>query len=924
MPRLSKDNLRGRGIELLENLFNRHGITYRVEAGSLIFALRPEDKNPSCKAEKHRDGGWKDFGTEETGDAYSLIAKLHNLNPKTDFQRILELAYNFLGIPIPQDSNGSNGHSANGNGSGKKPLKEMGPEPTQDEFLAQYGLEKSDFVKANARVQDRVYFSDIGKEVRAIIYDILLPDGRTTYKAKSFGRTTGGSRLSTAIKSGIGFHKGFFGDPARAAGKHLVIAGGEEKRMAAEKAGFIAVCGANGEKKLQAETLEWLLKIAPSEITIAFDADAPGYKATSELARQLKGAEYKGIVRVISWPAGTPEKHDINDILKADGIIGVKAHINGAIVFNEEEALSQELVCTDIANAIRFADKFHEELTFNRDVEHWLTYNSRHWTRDVGSAKAMRYATKVPEIILKEAGKDPARMDMLGKWAVKTAMLPRLKALLEIARTDEKIGCGSDDFDKNHLDFNVRNGTIDLRTGELRPHSKDDRITKIGNALYDPNADCPLWKSFLSQIFGGNQDLIAFLQRAVGYAMTGLTNEQCLFFLYGTGSNGKTTFLETIAWLFGDYAQAGRPESFLLDEHGGSTGSEARPDLVALVGARFVLLTEVAKGRRLDEATVKALTGQDTRLIRDLYKPAFEWKPTLKLFMAANHKPEIHGADEGIWRRIHMIPFTVTFTDQQKDERLPEKLREEGPGILNWALAGAKAWFLQKLDPPKLVKAATNQYREESDILSGFLRERCIVGNTFQETAASLYAAYEEWCKTVGEQAVKQKTFGSNLKEKGFQNGRLNTGARGWFGIRLRKDGEGPQREQPRTAPAQENHDLFGRSSTGEPMNDGEPFPKQTSESGVTDTWDAWDASPQETRENGVLDGLADLDGSPVKSHTCARNNKELPEYASKSVNASNPSYSTPSTSPGYTTDPDLDAEDLAYLDEERRAIMDD
>jgi putative DNA primase/helicase len=886
---LSKQLFFGRGVELLEAVCERNAIAYRTDGTHLIFALRPEDKNPSCKAELSRDGGWKDFGTDETGDAFTLIAKLHNLDARRDFTRILELAAGFLGIPIPKGGNVAGSGTKKSSKCDKEfQIVTLDPEPTLDQLVAQYGLQKVDFKEAGIGIEN-AFFREAGANLRALIYPITLPDGRVTFKAKSLQRTQGkGSRLVTATP-GVSFNKGLFGDPARAAGKTLVVVGGEEKRLAVEKAGYIAVSGANGEKKLAVETLEWIVRCAPKEIVIAFDADDAGFKGTRALSAQITGAkDYKGGLRIVTWPPGTPDKYDINDVLKAAGYEGLRHLIDTAPAYVEAE-FPDDLLCTDIGNGLRFVERHGEDVAYDAARGVWLYYNGKRWAEDIGAAYVQRLMQKIPQAILKEAGEKGGRnLEVLTKWAVKSAMAPRLKAGLDQAKVDVSIVALPSEFDTDHNLLNIQNGTVDLQTGELRPHRQSDKITKIGNVYHDPNAECPTWKAFLHRILGGNEDLIAFLQRAVGYAMTGQTSEQCFFLLYGTGSNGKTTFVETLCYILGTYAKSADPQTFLADERGGATGGQARPDLVALVGKRFVIATEVDKDKRFAEAIVKALTGQDTRLIRDLYGTAFDWIPTMKLFMAVNHKPTIKGADEGIWRRIHMIPFTVTIPDEEKDQKLPAKLREEAPGILNWAIAGARAWFHSSLKPPAAVREATKEYREESDLLSGYLGECCIIGRNCQESTANLYAAYEKWCEAAGETYMKVRTFGKNLRERGFKDWKSGS-VRGWAGLRLRQDGEQAQQDQPRVVQPEKSPDLFETTQQ-------------------TPNWDAKDMR----------------DTEKVKSPSRAQEIKNLPNSESHvsdvSQNDEPPPFDyTTQTDPGFTEDPDAQYERL-----EREAMQDD
>lgn len=273
--------------------------------------------------------------------------------------------------------------------------------------------------------------------------------------------------------------------------------------------------------------------------------------------------------------------------------------------------------------------------------------------------------------------------------------------------------------------------------------------------------------------------MIRYLQKAVGYSLTGDTGEQVLFFLYGTGANGKSVFLNVLQELMGDYAQQA-PASLLMAK------SEGIPnDVARLKGARFVATIETEEGKRLAENLVKQLTGGDTVSARFLRQEYFEFKPECKLWMASNHKPIIRGSDYGIWRRIHLIPFTVTIPPENRDRRLPDKLRAELPGILRWAVDGLRIWLEEGLTPPLKVQAATEEYREDMDSIGTFLSECCVTEPTAKVPVRTLYETYVRWCQENGETPMKQRMLGKRLKERGFQQEKSTGGRMAWYGLRL-------------------------------------------------------------------------------------------------------------------------------------------
>jgi putative DNA primase/helicase len=283
---------------------------------------------------------------------------------------------------------------------------------------------------------------------------------------------------------------------------------------------------------------------------------------------------------------------------------------------------------------------------------------------------------------------------------------------------------------------------------------------------------------------GGDEDKIGFLKRVLGYGMTGLISEQCLFVLYGSGANGKSTILEIIRELLAGYAMHTTTASLL-----GSSGSPIRNDLARLNGARFVSAVEIGMGKKLDEALVKQLTGGDQVTARFLYNEYFEYKPEFKLFIAANHKPEIQGVDHGIWRRIHLIPFDVTIPTEEIDRELPNKLRAELPGILAWAVQGCREWQEQGLNVPASISNATAAYRAEMDIIAEFLNDRCTIAANEKTPLGTLYADYTEWAGNACQDAVGKKIFGNLMRQKGYKQSKSG-GVRYWTGIRLNPEPE--------------------------------------------------------------------------------------------------------------------------------------
>ena len=332
----------------------------------------------------------------------------------------------------------------------------------------------------------------------------------------------------------------------------------------------------------------------------------------------------------------------------------------------------------------------------------------------------------------------------------------------------------------------MNNGTLDLRTGTLRPHDRADLITKCTGVDYQAWA-CPRWTAFLERVIP-DEAVRGYVRRAVGYALTGSTRESCVFFLYGGGKNGKSVFTGILEHLLADYWTKTRAETIMQKRDQGIPN-----DIAALRGLRLCTVSEVNEGQRLNEALIKDLTGGDTLSARLLYGEFFNFKPQFKLWLYGNHKPKVRGTDEGIWRRMRLIPFTVTITEEEKDAELPAKLRAELPGILDWAVQGCTEWQQIGLQEPQQVREATEEYRQEMDNVARFLSDRCTDtpddrGNC-EAPAHPLYRSYDTWCKAANEHACAERTFSEVLTKKGFAKKRTNRGMQ-YSGIRLLNDEE--------------------------------------------------------------------------------------------------------------------------------------
>ena len=436
---------------------------------------------------------------------------------------------------------------------------------------------------------------------------------------------------------------------------------------------------------------------------------------------------------------------------------------------------------TDTTNAYRMLTEHGKDIRYNQLWKKWIVWNGKQWELDDGYLihdKGLKIVRGIYNELLKTA--DWKERIEIEKYAMQSEAVRRRKALIEAASWIPELNIKTDQLDINDWLLNVGNGTVDLQKGVFREHRQEDYITKIANVNFDANADCPVWKKFIMEIMNYNNELIKYIQTAVGWAVTGDTSEQSMFILYGTGANGKSTFLNTIMNLLGDYSVATPTETFMK-----RNGEQIGNDIARLRGTRFVTTTEAEQGRRLSEPLIKQITGNDRMTARFLYGEFFNFVPTFKIFMASNHKPVIKGTDYGIWRRIKLIPFTTRIPEDKQDKHLEKKLMLESSGILNWIIEGAVRWCNEGLNTPSIITAATDEYRGEMDVIGNFIKEQCIIKPEGSIKAREFFKCYQDWCVEHNEHAVSERFLGLRLKELGLTQKR-NADGRYWIGVQIR------------------------------------------------------------------------------------------------------------------------------------------
>ena len=450
---------------------------------------------------------------------------------------------------------------------------------------------------------------------------------------------------------------------------------------------------------------------------------------------------------------------------------------------------------TDFGNAERLVDQANYYIRYCHQFCSWYIYTNSEgrWKKDE-SGFINRIGKDTIRRIHVEASRAPTTdaMKAYSGWAFKSEARAALNNMVKLAESSKRVVIKPDELDADDYQFNMRNGIFNLKTFELDEHNRMNFVTRLADYEYDDKAQCPLFQKYLNRIFRSREDkdeMIAFLQRAVGYTLTGSTQEQCLFLLYGSGANGKSVFLDVLNALLGEYGTVTQSRTFTTER------GEISNDIAALAGKRMVYASENSSDTRLDESIIKQLTGGENISARFLHQEFFTFKPRFKIWWAFNHPPAITDMTNSIWRRIKIIPFNEVLPENEWDKKLAEKLiSHELPGIFNWGVKGLKEYYNSgSLNPPKVIAEATLRYKEDQDILHDFITEYCDVvssedpfGKSFEIRANDLYEAYKSWNTYNGDEKPMSSTkFGRLLHDKGIQRVRKMDG-KYYIGLKLK------------------------------------------------------------------------------------------------------------------------------------------
>ena len=425
------------------------------------------------------------------------------------------------------------------------------------------------------------------------------------------------------------------------------------------------------------------------------------------------------------------------------------------------EGLCDDGTLTDLRAAYYFSSLFNSEALYCEELRKWMIYSGQRWTDKSPGGISPFVTDFIKELhSIASMAQNQTQLKALSSQIKMLESHKNQRSMLACAKGIPEMNVFFRYFDREHMKLNVVNGTINLETGRLEPHRSKDLITKIIEIDYDDTADCPVFEEFLDRVFDSNQAIISYVQRFLGYCLTGKTTEQVLLFLYGLGSNGKSTLVKIFQMLLGEYATTSKSDLLMQRK-----GSDNTYQLAALKGRRLVAVSEFEDGAKIAEAELKTLTGGDEIVSREIYGTPTTWTPSFKIILSGNHKPEIRGTDYGVWRRIHLVHFGVTIKPEERDPHLINKLEKELPGILAWAVRGCQEWQRIGLAAPAEVLEEVEEYKQSEDCLQQWIDVCCELDPDYH---VSLKTLVESYCDYHGDK-LSAKKLSKMLSEAGFE-----------------------------------------------------------------------------------------------------------------------------------------------------------
>ena len=691
-------------------------------------------------------GLWTDRATGEGGDIFDLIARYYGLDVHAQFPQVLDHAREWLArvsaVPV----------SMNSASKAKAPaVDELGP------------------------VTAKWDYQDTSGKLIAVVYRYDPEPGRKAFRPWDVLRR----------KMAPPERRPLYNQPGMLKADQVILVEGEKCAQALIDLGVCATTAMHGANAPVDKT-DWS-PLKGKSVLIWPDRDKPGWIYADQASQAVMQAGATSCA-ILQPPDGDPDGWDAADAIRDGfdiaGFLAVGERM--PVVVSVDPDVPLELLegidyTTEDGLARAFTHQFSEDWRYCAPWGKWFVWNGVRWNID----KSL-YVLHLSRLICRTA----AGLADAAKVKSRLSSSGTISAVERITRTDPQHTATVEGWDAYAWLLNTPGGIVDLRTGTRGPHDRHRRMTKVTTAT--PRGDCPVWRNFLHNVTGGDEELQNYLQRVVGYCLTGDVSTHALFFLYGTGANGKSVFVNVISTVLGDYAANAPMDTFM------ESRTDRHPtDLAGLRGARFVSATETEQGRRWNESKIKAITGGDDITARLMHQDFFTYTPQFKLLIAGNHKPAIRNIDEAMRRRMHLIPFTITVPPEKRDPLLTEKLLAERDGIMAWAVQGCLLWQSQGLSQPKSVMAATEEYFEAEDAMGRWISERCKQGANDTALTAMLFNDWKQWSEISGEYTGTQRRFSDALLARRFEKWRNSMGVRGFRGIDLKQPTSLPSRSYP-------------------------------------------------------------------------------------------------------------------------------
>lgn len=677
-------------------------------------------------------GQWYDHATGEGGDIFSLIAAHDGFDAKRDFSALLERATALCGYVASQPKPTKPTPSV--------PMDDLGPATGKWDYL------------------------DATGKLIACVYRYEPSPGKKEYRPWDAKKR----------KQAPPNPRPLYNQPGMAQSDMVILVEGEKCAQALIDAGLCATTAMHGANAPVDKT-DWS-PLKDKTILIWPDKDKPGWEYAQKAgeATLISGATSCAILLP---PDDKPEGWDaadaINEGWDVDGFILSGKRLMLDKPAETDSLLIQELMKvnwrSDDGLALAFTRHYGDDWRYIAKWGKWYQWNGRRWQED-----NRLYLFNVIRGICRTASQrsDDARTQ------VRLASSSAIASVEKVIRPDPKHAATVEDWDKDVWKVNTPGGVVDLKTGRLSEHQRHHAMTKITTAT--PQGDCPLWLNFIDSVTGGDSDMKTYLQRMAGYFLTGSTQEHALFFLYGTGGNGKSVFVNTLFTILGDYAANAPMDTFME-----ARGDKHPTDLAGLMGARFVAATETEQGRRWNESKIKEISGGDPISARFMRQDFFTYIPQFKLVISGNHKPAIRNVDEAMRRRLHLIPFTITVPANQRDRGLQQKLLFERDGIMAWMLAGCLAWQQHGLVKPPKVLAATDDYFEEEDAMSEFEEIELIKDPQSRTPINAIFTRWKSFSESRGYYTGSARWLTEQLVMRGYSRVKMTGGTRGLNGVKL-------------------------------------------------------------------------------------------------------------------------------------------